>query len=125
MRNIATLLIIAATAGCAAPPRVVAPLDPTPLVCGGPEECTLFWRRAQVWVTRHSTYKLQTISDTVIATHGPTRYSVDRAYQVTRIPGTDGRDEIVLESGCANLFGCSTGRDADDASFKQYVRTGR
>lgn len=122
-----TLMLATMLAGCAAPPtqRAAAPLPPDPVLCSGAEECSLYWRRAQVWVTRHSAYKLQSVTDTVITTYGPTRYSVERAYRVTRVPGAEGRDEIVLESGCANLFGCSTGRDEDAESFRRYVRFGQ
>ncbi len=113
--------IMIGAAGCATPQQAaVAP--PPPLFCKVKDECELFWRRAQVWLAQNSSYRIQSATDTVISTHGPRRYSVDRAYRITRVPGPNGIDQILFESGCANLFGCSTNRFDDEVSFKRYVR---
>lgn len=119
-----TMLAAAITigaAGCATPQQsAVAP--PPPLFCKAKDECDLFWRRAQVWLAQNSKYRIQSATDTVITTHGPTPHSIERAYQVTRIPGANGIDEITIESGCANIFGCTTDKIEREASFKRYVR---
>lgn len=125
LRATSMLALTLSISACAAPPKGPAPVTTNPLLCKVPDECNLYWRRAQVWLARHSAYRVQSATDTVIATHGPSPHSVDRAYRVTRVPGTDGRDEITLDSGCANLFGCSTDRNADYASFRLYVQYGR
>jgi hypothetical protein len=41
-----------------------------PLTCMSKAECDAWWARAQVWVTNHSEYKLQTVTDSIIQTAG-------------------------------------------------------
>lgn len=127
MRTTVAVLLVPLVAGCAAP----APSRETlmaahyPLTCSGPEECSLYWRRAQVWIARNSDYRIQSVTDTVITTYGPAPNATERAYQVIRAPGGDGREEITIGSRCANLFGCTTDAYERAAAFKQFVRIGR
>lgn len=112
-------------AGCAtAPPQSLAEMREAnePLICASNDECTLMWRRAQVWVSENSRYRIQLATDTIIETSGPRPYAVERAYRIVRLPQADGRDRITIASGCANLFGCATTENADAISFKRYLR---
>lgn len=123
-RMVAGVLGIA-VAGCA----TVGEVDPAmakeanaPLLCEGKDQCDLYWRRAQVWLASNSHYRIQSATDTVISTHGPTQHSVDRAYQIVRVPLSSKIDQITIQSGCANIFGCSTNELERALSFKRYVR---
>lgn len=124
------LLSIAATAAlvtaCAAPAPDAATtaLADEPLYCHGDEQCNLYWRRAQVWIANNSSYRIQSVTDTVITTHGPTSGSVERAYQIVRMPMENGQEQITIASGCGNIYGCNAHADSMAASFKRFVKTG-
>lgn len=129
MRNriaVAVAAIVVLLGACAAPPPSPeeTALANEPLYCAGPEQCSLYWRRAQVWLANNSPYRIQSATDTVITTHGPMSGSVSRAYQVVRMPLDGGREEITITSGCGNIYGCDTHADASAASFKRFVKTG-
>jgi hypothetical protein len=115
-------------AGCAATQQpedasIVAAAN-EPLVCESPEQCSLYWRRAQAWVAQNSRYKIQIATDTIIETYSPPQAAVHRAFRILRIPGNGKTERITIASGCANIFGCSTTEAQSAAAFKQYVRSG-
>ena len=65
---------IALFAGCSTQGQVGAETmeqATAPLTCTSKAECDAWWGRAQVWVTNHSDYKLQTVTDSIIQTAGP------------------------------------------------------
>lgn len=124
--TIVGILAAAALAACAhtvPSPETVLEAE-YPLTCKAPDECALYWRRAQVWLAMNSDYRIQSVTDTVITTHGPLPNAVERGYQVVRVPRANGRDQILITSRCANIFGCSTDRHERAASFKLFVRGG-
>jgi hypothetical protein len=55
----------------------------SPLTCMNKAECDAWWGRAQVWVTNHSEYKLQTVTDSIIQTAGPSGGKRALAYLIT------------------------------------------
>lgn len=124
MKHLSALFVLALTA-CA----TQAPLDPTvtaaayePLICQGAEQCSLYWRRAQVWIAGNSRWKIQTATDSVITTYTPTRGEVSWGYQVLRIPQASGAENIRIYPSCANMFGCRP-RDVEvAAAFKAFVK---
>ncbi len=121
------LLFFAAVtvAGCAAqtqvPPAVTAAAN-EPLFCNSDAQCKVYWQRAQVWVSNNSRWKIQTLSDALIVTFTPKDGSIDPAYKVTRVPVGGERAQILMATGCANMFGCRPHQDAAIASFKSFVR---
>ncbi len=57
------------------------------------------WGRAQSWIARHSTRKIQTVTDFLIETYGPqtaTLGELNFAYQVVRSPLPGGRSKITV-----------------------------
>ncbi len=96
----------------------------TPLYCTTGPQCTRYWQRAQLWVTETSQWRIQTATDTVIITYNPTDSSIHRGYKITKEPQADGREQIRISSGCANMFGCSTDEFEMALSFKNYLRAG-
>lgn len=126
MKNIiaisATIVILAgcATAKVASPEVQAAAL--APLYCDGAEQCARYWRRAQIWVTNNSRWKIQTVTDAVIVTYTPPRSEVSRGFQITREPLSEGREQIKIASACANMFGCDTDAHRVALDFKNYVK---
>jgi hypothetical protein len=112
-------------AGCATPRQASPGLQAAamaPLYCEGAEECSRYWRRAQVWVTTNSRWKIQTVTDSVIVTFTPSQGEVTRGYQVTKEPLSQGREQIKIASACANMFGCNTDAHQVALEFKNFVR---
>jgi hypothetical protein len=93
-----------------------------PLVCRDVAECSDWWQRAQVWIARNSAYRIQTATDAVISTFGPFGGKTDLAFQVTRLPRTDGGAEIHIRAVCDNMFGCHPSQIDAIVAFKQFVR---
>lgn len=121
---VAVLAALVTACAAPAPDAATTALANEPLYCNGAEQCGLYWRRAQVWLANNSSYRIQSATDTVITTHGPSSGSIERAYQVVRMPMEGGREQITISSGCANIYGCNTHTDAMAASFKRFVKTG-
>lgn len=126
IRAISAAATAALVTACAAPApdAATSALADEPLYCNGAEQCNLYWRRAQVWLANNSKYRIQSATDTVITTHGPSSGSIERAYQVVRMPMDAGREQITIASGCGNIYGCNTHQDSMAASFKRFVKTG-
>lgn len=127
---IAATILIAVLPGCVAPnryPNVThatdadAQLAAGPLVCDGPEQCTLWWRRAQIWIARTSAYKLQVISDTVLETYGARPGSTGWAFSATREPLKDGAEQIELSPHCGSYPQCTESPVTLRADFARYV----
>jgi hypothetical protein len=95
-----------------------------PLTCMNQSECEVWWVRALVWVTNHSQYKLQTVTDSVIQTAGPSGGKRTLAYQITKTPGKEGAQTIGFQAHCDNMFGCDPNPWKAGADFKQFVRNG-
>lgn len=117
---------ILALAGCAANPG--AHVDPSllaraqrPLICPDAAQCAAYWQRAQVWIIKNSSYRIQTVSEAVIVTFGPFGGTTDLAFNVTRSPGQDGSATIDIDARCDNIFGCFPNPWEAIASFKQFV----
>jgi hypothetical protein len=94
----------------------------TPLTCTNKAECDAWWGRAQVWVGNHSEYKIQTVTDSIIQTAGPSGGKRALAYQITKTPSNEGTATIGFAAHCDNMFGCEPNPWAAGASFKQFVR---
>lgn len=95
-----------------------------PIVCVGTEQCALWWRRAQLWISRNSGYKLQVISDTVLETYGARPGSTSWAFGATREPLGDGREQIELSPSCGSTPQCTQNALTLRADFSRYVRAG-
>ena len=118
---------LALIAGCAAETQVSSQTieqATAPLTCMSKLECDAWWARAQVWVTNHSEYKLQAITDSVIQTAGPSSGKRALAYQVTKTPSNEGTATIGFAAHCDSPLGCDPNPWQAGADFKQFVRNG-
>ncbi|WP_250477239.1 MULTISPECIES: hypothetical protein [unclassified Caballeronia] len=95
-----------------------------PLTCMSKAECDAWWARAQVWVTNHSEYKLQTVTDSIIQTAGPSSGKRALAYQITKTPTNEGTATIGFAAHCDNPLGCQPNPWEAGADFKQFIRNG-
>lgn len=93
-----------------------------PLYCTAGEQCSDYWKRAQVFLVQNGRYRLQLVTDSVLTTYGPVRSELWFAYQVTKRPLGDGREQIEVAVGCGNMFGCVTHPDTAVANFKRAIR---
>jgi hypothetical protein len=95
-----------------------------PLTCTNKAECDAWWSRAQVWVNNHSEYKMQTVTDSIIQTTGPSGGKRALAYQITKTPSNEGTATIGFAAHCDNMLGCEPNPWKAGADFKQFVRGG-
>jgi hypothetical protein len=121
-----TLALAAIAAGCAAPvnremQHAIAASLPE---CTAGADCNAKWNAAQVWVATRAGWKLQTVTDSVIQTFGPsTRAEVSTrlAVQVIRTPLGGDRFAIVATISCGNPFGCTPDAAPMQLDFNRTV----
>jgi hypothetical protein len=114
-------------AGCASQDQVSSTTmeqATQPLTCMSKAECDAWWARAQVWVTNHSEYKLQTVTNSIIQTAGPSSSKRALAYQVTMTPTNEATATIGFAAHCDHPLGCDPNPWQAGADFKQFVRNG-
>jgi hypothetical protein len=114
-------------AGCSTQGQVnpdVMQIATTPLTCSTASECSVWWQRAQTWVTNHSTYPIEATTDTLIQTAGPLGGKRALAYQITKAPNNDGTATIGFAAHCDSSLGCKPNPWEAGADFKQFVRNG-
>jgi hypothetical protein len=116
---------IALLAGCSTTGQIAGETmeqATAPLTCTNKAECDAWWARAQVWVSNHSEYKLQTVTDSIIQTDGPSGGKRALAYQITKTPSNEGTATIGFAAHCDNMLGCEPNPWKAGADFKQFVR---
>ena len=125
--NIANGVCIVAglLAGCAPMSMTTEPTanraSAEPVLCVGKPQCDIYWQRAQAWVANNSEYRLQTVTDTVIETQGPSVGRPGLAYRITRVPDDKDGASIYILAACGNALGCTpTSSDAVTA-FRRFV----
>jgi hypothetical protein len=114
-----------AAAGCSTQGQVdpdVMQIATKPLTCSNKAECDVWWQRAQTWVASHSTYKIESATDSLIQTAGPDGGKRALAYQITRTANPDGTAIIGFAAHCDGSMGCKPNPWEAGADFKQYVR---
>jgi hypothetical protein len=125
--TLATAIAITLLAGCSTQGQISGDTmeqATSPLTCTNKAECDAWWGRAQVWVTNHSEYKLQTVTDSIIQTEGPSGGKRALAYQITKTPSNQGTATIGFAAHCDNMLGCEPNPWKAGADFKQFVRGG-
>ncbi|KPD14539.1 hypothetical protein ADM96_39110 [Burkholderia sp. ST111] len=118
-------VVCVVAAGCSTQGQVnpdVMQIATTPLTCSSKAECDMWWQRAQTWVAGHSTYKIESSTDTLIQTSGPDGGKRALAYQITRTANPDGTATIGFAAHCDGSMGCKPNPWEAGADFKQYVR---
>lgn len=80
------------------------------------------WGRAQSWLGKYSSMKIQVVSDYVIETYNPTGSSVDFGYNVTKTPMGDAC-EIAVRCGSSNMF-AGEAAETNAHILAYYIKTG-
>lgn len=124
MRSVLALLL--AVSGCASMEKIDPAIQSEasqPLVCGNKQQCDLYWQRAQAYVNQHSNYRVQSVTDNILTTYGPTGTSTDLAYRLTKVPNADGSATIEMTLGCSDyIIGCKPNSIVETANLKRYIR---
>ena len=124
--SIATLGFAACLLSACAPMPIsseTAAISPSTnvVLCVGKSQCDAYWQRAQAWVANNSQYRLQTVTDTVIETQGPTLARSALAFRVTRVPDNQDGARIYVLAACGNSFGCKPSAPEAVVAFKHFV----
>jgi hypothetical protein len=83
--------------------------------------CDECWERAQLWIVKHSKWKIQTATNVLIQTYNPTGSDPSYGFTVTKEPAGNGRYRITIEMSCGNMFGCSPKAEDVERAFYHYV----
>jgi hypothetical protein len=127
MKTFVWVVLCALVVGCGETNHVspeTMQIATAPLICRNADECAQWWQRAQDWVARHSAYKLQTLTDSLIETAGPEGGSGKLAYEITKVTNHDGSATIGYAAHCDSMVGCRPDPWKAGAGFKQFVKTG-
>ncbi len=128
MKKIILFTLVMALMGCATvSTRLQSALAPAANIGDSvtcQNECKAEWQRAQLWLAKHSKWKIQTATDVLIQTFNPTQYDPSYGFSVMKEPVGSGTYVIRMELFCGNLFGCDPKPlDVKKALF-YYVKTG-
>jgi hypothetical protein len=109
MKYVMIILVILLMTGCAASPERQAKdaeFRRTIPTCIEDIDCKAKWEAAQIWVVKHSGFKLQIVTDVLIETYNSTQHSPELAIRVVKEPVGSETYRIVVLATCANIFGC-------------------
>jgi hypothetical protein len=116
-------IALGAVACVHATPLSLGPATGTgPVVCDS--GCASEWQRAQLWVAKHSRWKIQTATDVLLQTYNPSGYEPTYGFTATKEPLVGGKYRISLAMDCGNPLGCDSRREDIQAAFYYYVATG-
>lgn len=82
------------------------------------------WDRSQLWLARHSKWKIQTSSNVLLQTYNPVDYDPSYGFTVMKEPRGGGAYTIRLALICGNLLGCDPNPLQVSKAFYYYVLTG-
>ena len=110
-------------AGCAPAPIAVEPpaASATPVLCVNKAQCDVYWQRAQAWLANNSTYRMQTITDTVLETAGPQAARTALAFRITRVPDNQEGARIYVMAACGYSMPCNPPSFDAVIAFKRFV----
>src|SRR5881392_2903474 len=111
-----------ALCGCITAEQQASVAEPSkPITCHKGADCDAKWSRANAWITEHSKYKVDTGSESLIQTSGPSAFETDPSptYKITK--GVAGPSEYTIEltGGCDSVFGCTPTIPVAQADFSQ------
>src|SRR6267143_6200735 len=86
--------------------------------------CKIEWQRAQFWLGKHATTKVQTATDVVIQTYNPRPDAPEYSFSVTKEPIGGDRYKISAEAFCGSMLGCSPRKIDVHNALLYYVKTG-
>ena len=79
-----------------------------PVACATKDECDAAWQKAIEWVSQRCAFKIQTQTESLVETEGPSAApSNDVACRLERVPtGDAGSAQLEITARCGNYFGC-------------------
>ena len=86
--------------------------------------CKDEWERAQLWIAKHSKWKIQVSTEVIVQTYNPTAHDPSYGFSLTKEPAGGGSYVIRMELACGNIFGCDPGSLDVRNAFYYYVKTG-
>ena len=92
------------------------------VTCGG--GCMIEWERAQIWIARHSRWKIQVSTDVQVQTYSSVRGDPSYGFSITKEPVGSGKYVIRMELVCGNMFGCDPKPLDVKNAFYYYVLSG-
>jgi hypothetical protein len=128
MKKIIAVLLMMAVFGCSiVSTRLQSTLAPAANIGDSvtcQNGCKNEWERAQLWIAKHSRWKIQLSTDVLIQTFNPTQGDVSYGFSVTKEPAGSGSYVIRMELACGNMFGCDPKPIDVRNAFYYYVKTG-
>lgn len=96
---------------------------PKPVTCHAGADCDAKWSKATAWVTEHSKYKVESSSESLIQTSGPSTFETDPSptYKITKVAMGPNEYAIEFGGGCDSVFTCTPAVPAARADFTQSV----
>lgn len=86
--------------------------------------CKEEWERAQLWIAKHSLWKIQISTDVLIQTYNPASDLPSYGFSITKEPTGSGNYVIRMSMACGNMFGCDPKPIDVKNAFYYYVKTG-
>ncbi|MGB8276703.1 MAG: hypothetical protein WCF20_02020 [Methylovirgula sp.] len=79
------------------------------------------WSRAIEWVSQNAGYKIQTQTDALIQTYGPSGSDTELAVTVNKVMVSPGIYEIHARMGCANEISCFAEPHTELQRFAAFI----
>ncbi len=97
---------------------------PKPLTCHAGADCDAKWSRANAWVTEHAKYKVETKSESLIQTAGPSTFETDPSptYNIRKIAMGPNEYAIEFAGACDSIFACTPTLSSAQADFSQSIQ---
>jgi hypothetical protein len=86
--------------------------------------CKPEWERAQVWLAKHSAWKIQIATDVMIQTCTSVDESAFLDFTIIKEPTGAWRHRITVSTHCASWFHCVPGEDDTRSTLLYYIKTG-
>jgi|GEM_PF-2770762 len=86
--------------------------------------CKIEWQRAQFWLAKHATTKVQTATDVTIQTYNPRPDAPEYSFSVAKEPIGGDRYRISADAFCGSMLGCSPKKIDVRNALLYYVKTG-
>lgn len=128
--SVLALVAIAIAVGCGSTTNkaMLTALEPAtgigPQVICDSTNASLYWQRAQLWLAKHSRWKIQTATDVMIQTYNPGNYEPSYGFTAMKEPIAGGQMRITIEMVCGNALGCDPKAEDVRRAFLYYVQTG-
>jgi hypothetical protein len=86
--------------------------------------CKIEWQRAQLWLAKHASTKVQTATDVLLQTYNPPEQHAVYGFSIMKEPIGGDRYKISPNVVCGNFIGCSPKAIDVRNALLYYVKTG-